>query len=223
MPRAHGQLLHALRGEDLAAVFVRRTDVDQLHVVALLGGGQHVRQVGPQPRVGGLDRHAAGRRRARPGAEGAPLGLPLDAPAVEQLDVGHPVHIEYPGTPGGEPVVVVAVENGGGVVGDAGLAQQRLEVLLAGDVAADRVDQVAVPGEVHRAGNVPALVEARHHADLDDAHLGIVEVLFQPVGADQIFAGGLDRQRDEKGGDGQQAGAEQCFDVHGAETPVRGI
>src|SRR5690606_24332286 len=84
---AHSQLLHALRGEHLAAVLVRRTDIHQLHIAALLGGRQHVRQVGAQVLVRRLDRDLAGRRGAGAIAQAAALGFPLGAAAVEQLDV----------------------------------------------------------------------------------------------------------------------------------------
>ncbi|MCY1527479.1 hypothetical protein D9M68_625470 [compost metagenome] len=219
MAGTYGQFLHALRREDLAAVLVRRADIHQLHVAAFFRGGQHVGQVGAQVLVGGFDTDVAGREGAGAVIQGTAFGFPLDPPAVEQFDVIDAVHIEHPGTPGGEPVVVVAVEDGGGVLGYAGFTQQRLEVLLAGDVAFDRIDQVGVPAEIHRAGNVPAFVHARHHADLDDSHLGIVEILLQPVAADQVFAGGRNLARLQQSGGGQQAGAKQGLDTHG-ETPA---
>jgi hypothetical protein len=51
---------------------------------------------------------------------------------------------------------VVAIDDDGGVVLDAGLAQRRLQLLARGDVAVDGVDQVDMPVEIGGAGTVAA-------------------------------------------------------------------
>jgi hypothetical protein len=67
---------------------------------------------------------------------------------------------------------------------------------------------------------MPAFVNTGHHADLDDAQLGVLQVLFQPVGADQELAGSLGRL--QQGSGGQQAGAEEGFDLHCCDLVVVG-
>ena len=81
----------------------------------------------------------------------AGVELPLLAAAVEQLDGVVAVELEVPVGVGGEPVVVAAVEHDGVVVADAALGQQRLELLLVHEVAADRVLQVLLPVDPHGA------------------------------------------------------------------------
>jgi hypothetical protein len=89
------------------------------------------------------------------------LRLPQLAAAVEQLHlVAETVDVEHPRAPGGEPVVVVAVEDDRRVFGDAGIAQRLLERLARGDVALDRIDELGVPVEMDGARNVAALVDA---------------------------------------------------------------
>ena len=79
----------------------------------------------------------------RIGRQRQAVGFDLDAAAVEQPDVVEALVAELPVRPGGEPVVVVAVEDDRRVVVDAGGAQQRLELLAADEVAPDRVGQLA--------------------------------------------------------------------------------
>src|SRR5690606_23478138 len=99
------------------------------------------------------------------GVERQALRFPQLAAAVEQADLDA-IDVEHPRTPRGEPVVVVAIEYDLGIAGDAGVAQLGLELFTRGDVAPGRVDQFGVPVEVHRAGDVTALVDAGV-----DAHL----------------------------------------------------
>src|SRR5690606_8868937 len=75
--RSHGELLYALRREDLAVVFVRGADVDELRVAALLRGGEHVGQAGAQGGIGRLHGDVAGRLGSRPDVQRTLLGFPL--------------------------------------------------------------------------------------------------------------------------------------------------
>ena len=143
---------------------------------------EHVAEPRAQLGVGGGERDAARLHRVDALSSGALLELPLLAAAVEELNVVvEAVDLEHPGAPGGEPVVVVAVENDRGVLVDAELAHQRLEFLLRGDVAPHRIDQVGVPDDVLRARNVAALEQAGLDADLDNADLGIGEIFSSPA------------------------------------------
>ena len=107
------------------------------------------------------------------------------AAAVEEAQVGVPVEQQLPVGPGGEPVVVVAVEHDRRVGSDAALREQRAEVLAAGDVAADAVGQLAGPVPAHGARDVALLVGGGVDVDLDEADGRIVEVGFRPVGRDE--------------------------------------
>jgi hypothetical protein len=51
--------------------------------------------------------------------------------------------------------------------------------------------QVRVPVDLHRAGDVPGVVEQHVLVGLDDDHVGVVEVGGQPVGADQALGVGI--------------------------------
>ncbi|MNV82548.1 hypothetical protein D3C71_1762900 [compost metagenome] len=70
---------------------------------------------------------------------------------------------------------------------------------------AQLVVEIVVPGEVHGAGNVGALIESGVDADLDHTHVGAVQVLRQPLGSDQRTGGGASGgRRIGKGGAGQR-------------------
>ena len=210
---ADRQLLRAGRREDLAAELVGRADVDD--------GGVRL-----------LVRPRRARRRAaraawcwRP-ASVMLLGFTASTrlstarfssshflrPPSSSLTFVEAVDVEDPGAPGGEPVVVVAVEDDRGVLVDAELAQQRLEFLLRGDVALHRVDQVGVPDDVLRARNVAALEQARLDADLDDADLRVGEVLLQPVGGDERVLAGARACGQKRNREGEGAGPDGLLD-----------
>ena len=63
------------------------------------------------------------------------------------------------------------------------LASRRGEALAVEVVAGERVLEVGVPVDLHRAGDVAGVVEQHVLVGLDDDHVGVVEVLGQPVGA----------------------------------------
>ena len=115
----------------------------------------------------------------------AGVELPLLAAAVEQPDVVVAVELEVPVGVGREPVVVAAVQHDRVVVADALRGQQRLELLLAHEVAADRVLQVLLPVQADRAPDVVLVVGGGVLVDLDEHHLRVVEVGLDPVGVDE--------------------------------------
>ncbi len=114
---------------------------------------------------------------------GRPIGLDLDPAAVEQADVVEALVAELPVRPGGEPVVVVAVQHDPGVVVDAGGAQQRLQLLAADEVPPDQIGQLALPVDAGRAGQMAGVVGIGVDVDLEEADLRVVEVLTGPIGA----------------------------------------
>ena len=146
----------------------------------VLVGAAHVDQVLDADRGDGLVAEGADRvvlllavydvASRRDGLVGQLAGveLPLLAAAVEQLDVLVAVELEVPVGVGGEPVVVAAVEHDGVVVGDAALGQQRLELLLVDEVAADLVLEVGGPVELDGALDVALVVGGGVLVDLDE-------------------------------------------------------
>ena len=101
----------------------------------------------------------------------AALGLPLGPAAVHQAAILMAVHLEEPVGVGGVPVVAVAVEDDGRVVGDAALRHQLLELFLSDEVADELALLVGVPVELDRAGDVADFVEQHILIGFDDAHL----------------------------------------------------
>ena len=115
----------------------------------------------------------------------AGVELPLLAAAVEELDVLVAVELEVPVGVGGEPVVVAAVEHDGVVVGDAALGEQRLELLLVDEVAADLVLEVGGPVELDGSPDVALVVGGGVLVDLDEDDAVGVEVVLDPLGGDE--------------------------------------
>ena len=136
------EVLGADRGDDLVAEGADRVVLLGRGVRRLLAGGQLVGQL-------------------------AGVELPLLAAAVEELDVLVAVELEVPVGVGGEPVVVAAVEDHGVVVADAPLGQQRLELRLVDEVAADLVLEVGGPVELDGALDVALVVRRGVLVDLD--------------------------------------------------------
>ena len=95
------------------------------------------------------------------------------------------VQLEVPVRVGGEPVVVAAVEDHGVVVGDTPVGQQLGELLGVDEVTSDRVLQIGTPVQLHRAGDVAAVVGAGVFVDLDEDDVVGIEIALGPVGGDQ--------------------------------------
>jgi hypothetical protein len=96
-----------------------------------------------------------------------------------------PVVAEVPVGVGGEPVVAVAVEDDGVLVGDPAAAHQGAEVLGPEEVALDLILEVGAPVESDRTRDVALGVEGGVLVDLDDSDRVVVEVLGDPIGLDQ--------------------------------------
>jgi len=80
-----------------------------------------------------------------------------------------PVVLERPVGVGGEPVVVVAVEDDRRVGRDAAAAEQFGQRVPGRDVACDLVLKVSLPVPADGARDVSLLVDGRVHVDLDHA------------------------------------------------------
>lgn len=169
---ADRQLRHTRRRDDLAGELIRRPDVEDAGFRTLLHHVQHVGDACAERPVGFGERDRACDDGSDIGRVGAALQFPFAAAAIQQLHVvAQAVDIEHPGAPGGEPVVVVAIEDDGGVLVDPEPAQQRLELVATGDVAIDRLDQVGVPDHVLGARNMATFEQSGFDADLDHPDL----------------------------------------------------
>src|SRR5690606_35847008 len=116
MAGTHGKLFDAFRREDLAGVFVGRTNVDEMCVGLAFGDGDDISEVGTQVGIALADLDGRSLLARLGGVERQAPGLPQLAAAIEQLDlIAKTIDVEYPGAPGGEPVIVVAIEDDGGL------------------------------------------------------------------------------------------------------------
>jgi hypothetical protein len=93
--------------------------------------------------------------------------------------------LEHPERVAGPPVVLVAVEDDRGVRRQTQARGQRFEAILADVVAANLIVEVGRPVHVRRARHVTGSIEQRVLVRLDDADLGVVEMIGDPVGRDQ--------------------------------------
>ena len=114
-----------------------------------------------------------------------PSAMPLGPAAVQDAHVRVAEQAEHPQRVGGPPVVAVAVEDDGGVPGDAALAADLGEPGAVDVVPGDRVVQLGVPVDLDRARDVPGVVEQHVLVGLDDDEAGVAQVGGQPVGGDQ--------------------------------------
>ncbi len=71
---------------------------------------------------------------------------------------------------------------------------QRRETLGADIVAEDLVIEILTPVDMHRAGNVAGVIQQHILIALDDADIGIVKMLGQPLRADQGLRVGVGRE-----------------------------
>src|SRR5215472_9559614 len=184
-------LRQVLRSQQLARKLSRRTDV---HKSCIADSLQDLVAVGAQflswlsgELVGGrLDLGHVCRVRAA-------FDLPLDTAAVHELNLVVAVVLHRPVGVGGEPVVVVAIEQDRGVRGDAGFAKFPGESVARSDVADGLVLQVLLPVPADGAFNVTGAVGSGIDVDLDEPEAWLAEVLGQPLSADQgIFGGRTD-------------------------------
>lgn len=120
-------------------------------------------------------------------AGGALFEEPGVAATVEEADVGVAEEGEDPQCVGGPPVGFVAVEDDGVVLADTQAAHQAGEVLSVDEVADVGVEEVFVPVEAERAGDVADVVEEAVSAAFEDTEPWVVEVFSEPFGGDEAL------------------------------------
>ena len=113
------------------------------------------------------------------------LLLPLQPAAVHHVSLGVAEKLEHPEGVASPPVVLVAVEDDGGVGRDADLRHQRREAGPLDVIAAQLIVQIGRPVHVHGTWHVAGGVQQRVFVRLDDAHAGVTRVRGHPLGGDE--------------------------------------
>ena len=101
------------------------------------------------------------------------------------------IHFKLPERPRRKPVVVIAVENEGGVIPDSAVAHQAFEIRLSDDVAPDYIAQLGLPIPSHRAGDMPLAIGGCVDVDLRDHNIGIASMQVNPLGGNEDFRIGI--------------------------------
>src|SRR2546425_10159006 len=174
--------VHARRGDDFAGEFVNGANVNELAGLAAFDDGEDFFLASAQRLVNA--RNVIGRG----GDVGGILGelalffQPLFAAAVDEANVLVAVKLQLPEGVSREPVVVVAIEKDGGVVGNAGGAEKSFESGLVDQVAAHAILQLGLPVPGDGAGDVALVVGGGVHVNFDEAEIGGIEILSGPIG-----------------------------------------
>ena len=97
------------------------------------------------------------------------------------------VDLHLPEGPRGEPVVVITVQNDGGIVLDAGLRHEGLEVVLRHDVALNRVAKLRRPRPPDSTFDVSLAIGVRVDVHLDHLNVRVASVVGYPLRGYQHF------------------------------------
>ncbi len=182
MAGALGGFGHAWRGDDLACELIDGANVDELAGFAALEDGEDFFLASAKGIVGAGDVIGRGRDVCGILGDRALFFEPFLAAAVDEADVPVAVQLQLPKGVGGEPVVVVAIEQDGGVVGNARGAQKFFEGGLVDQIAADVVLELGLPVPTDSAGDVSLVVGGGVHVDFDEAEIGGIEIASSPIG-----------------------------------------
>ena len=121
----------------------------------------------------------------------AALSLPFLAATIHDLHIGQAIHAEQPEGVAGIPVVLITIEYNRGVFGDAPAAHQLLESLLIDEVTCYGVLYVHVPVELDRARNMTHFIEQYIFISLDQAYIGVIQMIGNPACLYQHFGMGI--------------------------------
>src|ERR1700688_1613045 len=123
----------------------------------------------------------------RLGSQRALLLDPFLATTINEARVLVSIILQLPKSIGGEPIVVVAVEQNRRVVGDAGPAEQMVERLFGDQIPTDVILKLSLPVPADSAGNVALIVSAGVDVDFHQTNFGVVQVLGSPFRRYQDF------------------------------------
>ena len=125
------------------------------------------------------------------GRDGPVFRNPLLPPSVEQSGVGMAEQGEDPQGICRPPIEVVAVEDDGLVAADALGGHELGETVRVPVVTDQLIVELGMPVDLDGAGNVPGVVDQYVFVRFHDDHAGVVEVLGQPFGRDQLLGVGV--------------------------------
>ena len=182
--------LHAAGGpESLPSVLVPGAHINQGAAVSA-DRVAHRRVAGPEPTVLPGQDIRGGRGRGRLPAHRVARIPPGVSRAIEDAHVVVAVELHQPEAHGGR----IAVAHDGGVRADAGKGQEPFG-RRGTDEPVINVLQVTVDVPEHGSVDMPFVVGAAAHVDLDHPHRGVVQVLGQPSSVDEnaITGGSLTR------------------------------
>src|SRR5882762_4079678 len=184
---ALGSFGHARRGDDLAGEFVDGANVNELPGFAAVDDRRDFFLAGTNGIVGAGDVIGRGGDVRGILCDGTLFLEPFLAAAVDEANVLMAIKLQLPEGVGGEPVVVVAIEKDGGVIGNAGGAEKLFESGLVDQVAADVVLELGLPVPADGAGDVALVVGSGVDVDFDEADVGGIEILSGPISGNENF------------------------------------
>ena len=109
------------------------------------------------------------------------LCLPLLPPTIHDPHILVPIHREQPERIARVPVVLIAVQDNGGIIVDAPAAHELLEALLVHEIARYRVLHIDMPVELDCTWQVTNFIQQYIFIYLDQANIGVVEMFGNPT------------------------------------------
>src|SRR6266568_91219 len=179
---ALGGFGHARRGNDLAGEFIDGANVNELAGLAAIEDGKNFFLARTQGFIGVGNVIGRGSDLCRILGERALFLEPFLAAAVDEAHILVAIIFQLPEGVSGEPVVVVAIEQNGGVIGNAGGAEKFLQGGFVDQVAPDVVLELGLPVPSDGAGNVALVVGGGVDVDFDKAEIGGIEIVSGPIG-----------------------------------------
>jgi hypothetical protein len=113
--------------------------------------------------------------------------FPLFAATVHETHILVAINLELPKREGGKPVVVVAVENHGIIVGDPRRAAKLLKLILVGDVAPNVVVELRGPIPSRSVLDVTFFVSAGIYVHFHKTNIRVIGMRSNPFRTQQNF------------------------------------
>ena len=117
--------------------------------------------------------------------EGPLLVQPAGPTPIHDFEVLQAEQLEHPEGIAGPPVVLVSVEDHGGVVMDPQLLDETLEVVSVQVVPGQGIVEIQDPVDLESARDVAHVVEDHVLVGFQEPDLGVVEVVLHPVRGDE--------------------------------------
>src|SRR5262249_15086437 len=98
------------------------------------------------------------------------------------LSIAMSIDPKLPERPGGEPIVVVVIEDHGSIVINTGSSKELFKFVFGDNVSKHRVTKLAIPGPPDCDRYVTLIIGFRLHIDLDNGNARVVFMLIDPWG-----------------------------------------